>query len=71
MVWSKLIKKIDFETSMMFLYLPHNTNKYISHTLFSLEMIVIELINYSLWKPNLRVVIKDGNNEVTRGEYVF
>jgi hypothetical protein len=58
MAWSKLVKEIDLATSMMFLYLPNNANKYITHTLIPLKMIIIELIGYSLWKSDLEVMSK-------------
>jgi hypothetical protein len=35
----------------------NNINKCITHTLF-LKMIIIELIGFSLWKPNLEAVFK-------------
>jgi len=48
MVWSKSIKEVDLATSTMFLYLPNNANKCITHTLHHLEMIIIELVGYLL-----------------------
>jgi hypothetical protein len=46
MVWSRLIQKLNFATPIMFLFLPSNASKFITHTLFSLELIVQELIGY-------------------------
>jgi hypothetical protein len=46
MVWLRLIQKLNFATPMMFLFLPSNASKFITYTLFSLEMIVQELIGY-------------------------
>jgi hypothetical protein len=44
MFWSKLTQNLDFAMSMMSLFLPSNTSKFITYTPFSLEMIVQELI---------------------------
>jgi hypothetical protein len=46
MVWSKLIQKLDFATSMMFLFSPSNASKFIIYTPIPLERIVPELIGY-------------------------
>jgi hypothetical protein len=46
MVLSKLIQSLDLATLMMFLFLPSNANKFITHTLLPLERIVQELIDY-------------------------
>jgi hypothetical protein len=46
MVWLRLIQKLNFATPMMSLFLPSNASKFITHTLFPLEMIVQELIGY-------------------------
>ena len=46
MVWSKLIQRLDFATSMMFLFSPSNANNFITYTLLPLEMIIQELIGY-------------------------
>jgi hypothetical protein len=46
MVWSKLIQRLDFEMLTMSLFLPNNANKFITHALFPLIMIIIGLIDY-------------------------
>jgi hypothetical protein len=58
MVWSKLIQRLDSAISTMSLILPSNVNKFITHTLFFLEMIVLRLIDCPYLKPNLRVMFK-------------
>ena len=42
----------------VFVFFPSNTNKFIAHALFPLKRIVLELIDYPLWKPNLGVMSK-------------
>ena len=42
----------------VFVFFPSNTNKFIAHILFPLKRIVLELIDYPLWKPNLGVMSK-------------
>jgi len=46
MVWSKLTLKLDSATLTMSLFSPRNARKFITHTLFPLEMIGQELISY-------------------------
>ena len=46
MVSSKLIQRLDPTKSMMSLFSPNNTSKFITHKLFLLERIVQELIGY-------------------------
>jgi len=58
MVWSKLIQRLDSAISTMSLILLSNVNKFITHTLIFLEMIVLRLIDYPYLKPNLGVMFK-------------
>jgi len=44
--WSKLTQRLNFATSTMSLFCLSNANKFITHTLFHLEMIVLKLIGY-------------------------
>jgi hypothetical protein len=44
--WSKLIQRLNFTTSTMSLFLLSNANKFITHTLFHLERIVLKLNGY-------------------------
>jgi hypothetical protein len=43
----KISLKVDSAMSTMSLFLPSNVSKFITHTIFSLERIVQELIGYS------------------------
>jgi hypothetical protein len=74
MVWSKLIQRLDFAMSMMSLFSLSNEIKFIRYTLFPLERIVQELIDYPYWKPKPKgrvEVVQDGNNESNMGDDVY
>jgi len=43
----KLIQRLNSAMSMIFLFLPNNVSKFITHTILPLESIVQEFISYS------------------------